>query len=165
VLRSYYHFQQAVVWRNCSTADTIFFMVVINPLDSCHEHRYCSRGIRSARDYMLQIEDIRRSERNDVLPIPISPYAIVRNTAYLRFPPNGASVPNLSNVEKIPLVRRASEGCKETLRQAFRCFGPPDPLKSSVGTTPSGHIDIISQIPSHRYRLPRTRCHPSVPDR
>jgi hypothetical protein len=41
---------------------------------------------------MLQIEDIRRSERNDVLPIPISPYAIVRNTAYLRFPPNGASV-------------------------------------------------------------------------
>jgi hypothetical protein len=26
---------------------------------------------------MVQIEDIRRSERNDVLPIPISPYAIV----------------------------------------------------------------------------------------
>jgi hypothetical protein len=163
VLRSYYHFQQAVVWRNCSTADTIFFMVMINPLDSCHEHRYCSRGIRSARDYMVQIEDIRRSERNDVLPIPISPYAIVRNTAYLRFPPNGASVPKLSNVEKILLVRSASERGKETLRQAFRRFGAPDPLKSSVGTTPSGHIGIISQIPSHRTASPVYRRHRSVP--
>jgi hypothetical protein len=37
-----------------------------------------SCGIRSARDYMLQIEDIRRSERNDVLPIPISPSAVVK---------------------------------------------------------------------------------------
>jgi hypothetical protein len=42
---------------------------------------------------MLQIEDIRRSERNALLPIPISPSAIVKNTAYLRFPPNGANKP------------------------------------------------------------------------
>jgi hypothetical protein len=156
VLR-FYQRQFDPAWRKCSTADTIFFMVVINPLDSCHEHRYCSCGIRSARDYMLQIEDIRRSERNDVLPIPISPSAIVRNTAYLRFPPNGASVPKLSNMEKIPLVRSASERGKETLRQAFRRFGAPDPLKSSVGTTPSGHIGTSSQIPSHKIASLRTR--------
>jgi hypothetical protein len=132
-------------------------MVVINPLDSCHEHRYCSRGIRSARDYMLQIEDIRRSERNDVLPIPISPYAIVKNTAYLRFPPNGASAPKLSDMENIRLVRLASERGKETLRQAFRRFGSPDPPKSSVGTTPSGHIGTTSQIWSHEIATSNSR--------
>jgi len=132
-----YHFQAAVVWRNCSTADTIFFMVEINPLDSCHEHRYCSRGIRSARDYMLQIEDIRRSERNALLPIPISPSAIVKNTAYLRFPPNGASPPKLSNGKKPRLVRSASEWVGSTPRQGFPGFAAEDPVKPSIGTTPS----------------------------
>jgi len=58
-------------------------MVLINPLDSCHEHRYSSRGIRSARDYLLQIEDIRRLERIEVLPIPISPSAIFKQARVL----------------------------------------------------------------------------------
>jgi hypothetical protein len=35
------------------------------------------------RDYMLQIEDIRRKERNEVLPIPISPSAIVKTSRVL----------------------------------------------------------------------------------
>jgi hypothetical protein len=39
---------------------------------------------------MLQIEDIRRKERNEVLPIPISPSAVVKTSRVLSVPPNGA---------------------------------------------------------------------------
>jgi hypothetical protein len=37
---------------------------------------------------MLQIEDIRRKERNEVLPIPISPSAVVKTSRVLSLPPN-----------------------------------------------------------------------------
>jgi hypothetical protein len=43
---------------------------VSTPTDSCHEHRYCSRVIRSA--YVL----VRR--RSGTLPVPAPPSAVVR---------------------------------------------------------------------------------------
>ena len=58
---------------------------------------------------MLQIEDIRRSERNDVLPIPISPSAVVKTPQYVTLPPNDASEPKPLFAEKPRLVRSASE--------------------------------------------------------
>jgi hypothetical protein len=54
---------------------------------------------------MLQIEDIRRLERNDVLPIPISPSAVVKR----RVPPKTAREPKLSSAEKPRLIRSPSE--------------------------------------------------------
>ena len=154
MLQLSYHFQQAVVWRNCSTADTIFFMVVINPLDSCHEHRYCSRGIRSARDYMLQIEDIRRSERNALLPIPISPCAIVKNRRVLDLSPERSQASRNSPIAaKFRLVRSASEWAGSTSRQGFPGFAAEDPVKPSIGTTPSVPHEHHESNPVTRIRL------------
>jgi hypothetical protein len=58
------------------------------------------------RDYMLQIEDIHRLERNDVLPIPISPSAIVKYAAIPDCPPEQRTLAEALLAEKPRLVRK-----------------------------------------------------------
>jgi hypothetical protein len=111
VLRFFYHRQKpVVVWRNCSTAVVIFFMVK----GSTPWIHVTSTAIARAEsaplwDYMLQIEDIRRQERIEVLPIPISPSAIVKTSRVLSDPPNDEPELKPSREEAPQLVRSASE--------------------------------------------------------
>jgi hypothetical protein len=77
---------------------------------------------------MLQIEDIRRSERNDVLPIPISPSAVVKTPRYSDIAPNDAMSRSLLMRRSIGSYAAQVNGSAQPRVKAFPLLGLQIPI-------------------------------------